>query len=183
MGGATTRLYNPAATAMLQLIQDNVRCLRQGMVLLQSLPVPEYTRAESACFDASVGEHMRHLIDHYACFVRDLPAGRINYDTRSRDRAVETDPAQAVARLHTLIEALGEKELKAPVEVVMDTGGESGGWARSSVHRELQFLLSHAVHHYALIAVFCRLRGIGTEPSFGVAPSTLRYRGQFPCAQ
>ncbi|MBC2594729.1 DinB family protein [Ruficoccus amylovorans] len=171
---------------MLQAIQDNVRCLRQGMELLQSLPVPEYTRAESACFDASVGEHMRHLIDHYACFVRDLPAGRIDYDARSRDRVVETDPAQAVARLNTLIEALealGEKELKAPVEVVMDTGSEPGGWARSSVHRELQFLLGHTVHHYALIAVICRLRGIGTEPSFGVAPSTLRHRGQPPCAQ
>ena len=48
-------------------------------------------------------------------------------------------------------------------------------WSTSSVERELQFLSSHTVHHYALIAVILRLNGVQPEEGFGVAPSTQRY--------
>jgi hypothetical protein len=43
------------------------------------------------------------------------------------------------------------------------------------VTRELQFLASHTVHHYALIAHLARDRGVGVAPEFGVAPATLDY--------
>ncbi len=48
--------------------------------------------------------------------------------------------------------------------------------ATSSITRELDFLLSHTIHHYAIIAVLCRLQNVEVEPDFGVAPSTLRYQ-------
>jgi hypothetical protein len=38
--------------------------------------------------------------------------------------------------------------------------------------RELGMLLSHTVHHYALIAMLLRARGIEPPADFGVAPST-----------
>jgi hypothetical protein len=68
----------------------------------------------------------------------------------------------------------------------MDTGeGDERPWTHSSARRELQFLLSHTVHHYALIAMICRQYGVGVEEDFGVAPSTLKYRRQMAqaCAQ
>jgi hypothetical protein len=37
-------------------------------------------------------------------------------------------------------------------------------------------LCSHAVHHFALIAMILRAHGIDVDPKFGVAPSTLRDR-------
>jgi len=37
------------------------------------------------------------------------------------------------------------------------------------------FLLSHTVHHYALISVALKLQGIDPGEEFGIAPSTLRY--------
>jgi hypothetical protein len=48
-------------------------------------------------------------------------------------------------------------------------------WCRSTVARELQFLLSHTIHHYALIALVLRLQGFTTGEEFGVNPSTLRH--------
>jgi hypothetical protein len=48
-------------------------------------------------------------------------------------------------------------------------------WGRSSAERELQFLLSHTVHHYALIALMLRTQGYEPGAEFGVAPSTLAY--------
>jgi hypothetical protein len=41
--------------------------------------------------------------------------------------------------------------------------------------RELQFLLSHTVHHYALMALILRLQGFNPAAEFGVAPSTLQH--------
>jgi hypothetical protein len=45
----------------------------------------------------------------------------------------------------------------------------------SSISRELQFLSSHAVHHFALIAMTLRAEGVPMDPDFGMAPSTLRH--------
>jgi hypothetical protein len=57
-------------------------------------------------------------------------------------------------------------------------------WCSSSVVRELEFLQSHTVHHYSLIAILLRLQGIEPEEDFGVAPSTLEYwREQAACAR
>ncbi|NIP97468.1 MAG: hypothetical protein GWO24_30170, partial [Akkermansiaceae bacterium] len=44
--------------------------------------------------------------------------------------------------------------------------------------RELQFLVSHTVHHFAMIGGICRALGVALEDDFGVAPSTIRHRVQ-----
>ena len=49
-------------------------------------------------------------------------------------------------------------------------------WIVSTISRELQYLASHTVHHYALIALHLRDAGFTTDPDFGVAPSTLKHR-------
>jgi hypothetical protein len=46
----------------------------------------------------------------------------------------------------------------------------------SSVGRELLFLSSHTVHHWALVAALLRHQGIEPGVEFGVAPSTLDHR-------
>jgi hypothetical protein len=43
---------------------------------------------------------------------------------------------------------------------------------RSTLARELRALASHTIHHYALVAVVLRLRGVAVPAHFGVAPST-----------
>jgi hypothetical protein len=56
---------------------------------------------------------------------------------------------------------------------------ETPRWSDSSAGRELQFLISHTVHHYAVVAILLRLQGCDAaaeNPDFGVAPSTLAHR-------
>jgi len=173
---------------MVELIQDNVRCLQQGIDLLGDMSAEEYTRPLPQCFNSTIGGHMRHNIDHYFSFVKGHTEDIIDYDARLRDSQVETDPAVAIAQMKELSEALGKipaDMLEREVKVIMDSGSDAihGETARSTLKRELQFLLSHTVHHYALIAVICQLRGIQPKAGFGVAPSTLRYRGSSSCAQ
>ncbi len=45
----------------------------------------------------------------------------------------------------------------------------------STLGREISYAVMHAVHHYALIGIMCRLQGVEVPKGFGVAPSTQRY--------
>lgn len=172
------------------LAADNVAYLRQGVELLDRIDDAIYAHGNPATFGSGFGPHLRHCIDHYACFLAGLAAGRVDYDARDRDLRVETDRSFARDRLETVIAALeaipperGDERLM----VRMDCGGDNGAasaWSGSTVGRELQFLVSHTVHHYALIAFILRSQGVDTGPAFGVAPSTLRHQqARPPCAR
>lgn len=75
-----------------------------------------------------------------------------------------------------------------PLRMIENHTGNDTDWSFTSVGRELRFLLSHTVHHCALIAILLSLRGGEVPNGFGIAPSTERHRAQqvpssMPCAQ
>jgi len=163
------------------LIEDNVRLLVQGRVLLQTLDAERYTQPEPAVASSGIGNHVRHVLDFYDRFFASLETGRLDYDARERDERIESDPAFAAATIDRLIEGLQGIEslelakLHVKSDAPADVRGSDVPWSRSSIERELQFLMSHTVHHYALIGAIMRLGGREPEHGFGVAPSTLRY--------
>ncbi|MDP0500605.1 MAG: hypothetical protein Q7P63_10945 [Verrucomicrobiota bacterium JB022] len=164
---------------MTALTSDNIACLEQGRVLLRALPAGMYAQPCAQCFNSTMGGHLRHNTDHYECFLKGYRTGEIDYDARSRDTLIETDAEYAEGVLGRLAEGLAEVDeamLDEPVRVKMD-GGCSEEWSHSSIRRELQFLLSHTIHHYALIVAIGQSFGFRDFPAkFGVAPSTLKHR-------
>jgi len=163
---------------------QNVLYLRQGVALLRRLDDEAYRRSPGGPFRGGVGSQLRHCIDFYGCFLRGLDGGRIDYNSRDRDPRVEVDREHAERTLDQLSEALGRldpMQVDRAVEVRGDTDDPArpeAGWSGSTVHRELQFLLSHTTHHYALIVALLAQQGfdLGAEfAEFGVAPSTLRH--------
>jgi uncharacterized damage-inducible protein DinB len=146
--------------------------------LISAIDDEAYSTAPDA--KSTVGVHFRHCIDFYSCFAAGIDAGRINYDLRERNSAVETNRRAAIEKIESIIEALrGLSAEDAGREVQVITEDSSDGraldWSRSSMKRELQFLLSHTIHHYAIVAASLRQRGIEPGEEFGVAPSTLRH--------
>lgn len=162
-------------------VRGNLLCLGQVVEVLNHCSKQQYTSRTAECFNSSIGGHIRHILDHYHCFFQGLDNGTIDYDARQRDESIENDPEkgrQLFQQYGDILAAL-EIPLDRVVRVKMDTGaGHGRGWSTSTVQRELQFLLSHTVHHYALIATICVLSGASVPADFGVAPSTLRYRGE-----
>ncbi|HEX9781414.1 MAG TPA: hypothetical protein VGA56_01630 [Opitutaceae bacterium] len=154
--------------------------IEQGRRLIESLAPQFFTAKSRATLGASIGGHLRHNLDHYACFLRGIDCGRVDYDERERAEGIETQPAVAVAALVRAAEGLGgvaEAVFDRDLLVRMDTGDtDERPWTRSTGRRELQFLLSHTVHHYALIAMICRMHDQPIEQDFGVAPSTIKHR-------
>lgn len=167
------------------LLRQNVALLRQGIDLLTRLDAGRYGPRDGV---SGVGAHLRHCIDFYRCLLDGAAGGRVDYDARSRDPAIEAHRRAASAALEELVAGLEALEVDPgrALEVKVDTAaGTEACWHRSSLGRELQFLISHTTHHYALIALLLRARGFELPADFGVAPSTLAHQQQeaASCAQ
>ncbi|MBO6575847.1 MAG: hypothetical protein JJ896_12655 [Rhodothermales bacterium] len=162
------------------LVAHNVAYLRQALLLLEDLDDAAFIETRPPFFRSGVGEHLRHILEHYQCFVQGLPSGAIDYDGRRRDERISgsTEYARSVVlALVEAMEALSGHDCEVRVRLDGSShGSDSDPWSRSTARRELQYLQAHTVHHYALIAFILRLQGREPSPDFGVAPSTLRHR-------
>ncbi len=152
--------------------------LEQGAELAAALEEEAFARALVLSPGGSVGAHLRHVADFVRALLRDHAGGRVDFDLRERDERSERDRERARAQLKRLAGELATlAELEPTRALLVRSEGCLVGpeWQRSTLARELSGLLSHTVHHYALIAVLLRARGLEPPPDFGVAPSTLAH--------
>ena len=159
--------------------EPNIKVLRQAVALLAGMEDDTLARTSALAPGGSIGKHLRHCLDFYECFLRGLPGGRVDYTHRDRDEEVETRRSVAFQRLTEIIRRLEALETGTHRTLLVREeeapGGGEGGWSGSTVQRELQFLLSHTIHHFALVGMFLRSFGLEPEEEFGLAPSTLRH--------
>jgi len=167
----------PAMLPVNALIAANLSVLGQGAQLLSRLDDATYTRVVAPLFDYSVASHVRHCLDSYTSFLQGLESGLIDYDRRARDARIERDRHYAQSRIEaTMADLQGRQEVKPDLSATtLQARQDSPHWTVTSLERELQFLLSHTVHHFALVALMLRTQGIEPGREFGVAPSTLEY--------
>lgn len=169
-----------------QLIETNKVLLEQGIDVLSSISDAQYRHTDSTYYQSCIGKHMRHILEHYMALTTSaLASQKIDYDDRKRDQQIEKSRRHAIQTAESMIEDLsligeGQMPLGQSVRVKNNEHDSwvTDSWSGSSIQRELQFLVSHTVHHYALIAIILRIQGITPDEEFGVAPSTLRYRKQ-----
>jgi len=157
-----------------------LRYLDQAADLVTSLDDTGYLQPEPMAMHASIGGHLRHVLEHIEPIL-DTPAdGLLDYDARPRDKEVETSRVCALGRTRQLQESLrampDEWEndlLRIRNRVAVEE--DAVCVAPSSRARELIYAIAHTVHHLALIRVMCNLRGIALPENFGYAPSTLHH--------
>lgn len=167
-------LENPT---MERLLGFNQQVLDQALALVGGHEVPGAPQSAPA-FAGPVGAHLRHVVEHYEALVNGLTLGVVDYDGRPRDRQLEASPTLARQRLLSLREVIGQwtpDMLNRPVQV-LGQGGITGDFdfcVTSSVGRELAFLASHAVHHFALLVEHLQRHGVPVPAHFGKAPATV----------
>lgn len=157
------------------LLAFNQQVLDQALALVAAHALPEGPRLAG-----TVGAHLRHVIEHYDALVFPAQPGVVDYDGRARERSLETQPAVATRRLMALRSELSRwpaSTLDAAVKVlgIAGTAGEFGFAAPSSLARELAFVASHAVHHFALLSTHCQHNGTPLPAHFGKAPATVAH--------
>lgn len=144
--------------------------------VLNELSPEVYCARVFADVSGSIGEHVRHCLDHVSALLSADASATLSYERRQRGTAVETDPAQAVRQILQLkrgIEAWSARSLDEPIRVtstVSPAGDAVAGW--STLARELAFVLSHTIHHQAIIGLLLAVHGHEVPMRFGHSPST-----------
>ena len=70
--------------------------------VLVAVDLDVYVAKPAAGVSGSIGEHVRHLLDHVGAFVASGPASTLSYDRRERGTAVERDPGAALRQISRL---------------------------------------------------------------------------------
>src|SRR5271156_5139334 len=166
-----------------ELIESVIETMRQGEILLAEISDESYTRKVVVAFNASIGGHYRHCLDHFNTLLDAAKSGDLNYDHRERGTLVENDRFAALNATRALREGYQKLDpvfLTRPLAVTCKTSYATGGSqvSPSTVGREIMYSVAHAVHHYALIGVMSGVMGLKLPAGFGVAPSTLKHQAQ-----
>lgn len=175
-----------------KLLDANIDVLQEGQTMLAALAPKQYKQGYKPAFASTIGAHFRHVLEHYRCFLNQMPLGAICYDSRERDQLLESDHSYALSTIKELCLALdklrGQLDINLGCEVKdMQTKFP----VTSTVERELLFLQAHSTHHYAIIAAMCRMIGAIPADDFGVAIATRDHQqkpviganGETSCAQ
>lgn len=141
----------------------------------------QYTTKCTNLSGASIGQHLRHIIELLQCLLNGYDNAFVNYDLRKRDRNIETDRALAQQLLGLLAEDVCKPDRKMQLQVCFSDEGNHENIA-TTYFREIAYNIEHAIHHMALIRVgINEMAAIELPEAFGVAPSTLKYKAL--CAQ
>lgn len=166
-----------------RIVSAAVAILAQGEDLLRALSVENYTRRVPLAFNACIGGHYRHCLDHFTSLLRGLDADEVDYDHRERDALIESQPDFALdltQRMRAQLEQLPLGALDAPVRARCEVSYARGDSpvTGSTFGREMVYAIAHAIHHFALISVMARLMEVTLPEHFGVAPSTVTHQAK-----
>lgn len=168
------------------IIIGNIEAVDQGVRIVNTLNDQQYCFNSSQYFNSSIGQHFRHIIDMFRSVTQPQEPGLIDYDVRRRGADIEKSRTLALqelgdikiylsTHLANLDQALGDlhQEIDLKTEVTIEE--THSVILRSTLLRELVFIGSHAVHHYALISMIAKIQGVVLEEAVGVAPATATF--------
>jgi len=166
----------------MQLKQPIQNVFAQLTETIKQLSDDEYSQPSKILFNASIGQHVRHIIELFLCLEKGYETGVVNYEKRKRDYEIETNKDFAVQLLNDIYHRLE----KPNADLVMEAGEYENLTGvvsiASNYYREIAYNLEHTIHHMALIRVgINEVSAIELPKDFGVAYSTIKYRQQ--CAQ
>lgn len=162
---------------------SQLEIITQGKSYLQLVDKTQYNEVLKPHFMSSAGAHMRHIIDHFLAIISGFESGLIDYDKRQRGGQLETEPMSAIAAFDQItywLEQLPDSLLNQPVSLSTEisVSDKKVHIIETTIARELIFVSSHAVHHYAMISQISRAQGLQLSEYFGIAPATATFLRQ-----
>ena len=174
---STDTICAPFANALSQT-------LHQLDLAIEAVAQDHYTTNAGPAFaNATIGMHVRHALDHVrslttACTPEHQPSTPItlNYDTRDRGTTIEGSLLAARNELHQLrnsCQSLASLRADSPVVVeTLPSRDTAPAMVESTLAREFAFVLSHTIHHNAIIRAMAVSLGARVDTMLGHAPST-----------
>jgi len=149
---------------------------------LELLTDSQYVYQSQILSNATVGQHVRHIIEMFICLEDGYPDGIVNYEKRKRDVLIETRREIAISLLKTIYEGLNKENKSLVLQGSYNEDSSELIEFGTNYFREIAYNLEHTIHHMALIKVGIReVSDIEIPDGFGVASSTIKFRKE--CAQ
>lgn len=159
------------------------KLLKQLSEVIIQLGLSEYSSPLPILSGASVGQHIRHILEFYSCLNQGALKSSVNYDKRERNTLLEQDTSYAIEQLKVVLEETSKKSLKQPLTLVA-CYSEEEVQLKTTYERELAYNIEHAIHHMAIIkiGILALYPSFNFPEHFGVAYSTVKYQKAL-CAQ
>jgi uncharacterized damage-inducible protein DinB len=159
------------------LFDATANTINQLRNLVSSISNDQYRSFNTILLDASIGQHVRHVIELFLELHQGYTTGIVNYDKRKRDKAIETDKEIALKALGeiTINLAKANKSLQLIANYCED--GLETVVITTNYYRELAYNLEHTIHHMALIRIGLNATAkIEFPNNFGVANATVKFK-------
>lgn len=143
-----------------------------------------YTKPSKLLYNASIGQHVRHIIELFIELNNGYEKGTVNYELRKRNYQIETDTHFASDQINALLQKINKPDKPLLLATDYSKTDTDAITVQTNYYRELIYNLEHTVHHMALIRVAINeYSNILLDPSFGVAVSTIKHKESVVCAQ
>ena len=167
------------------LLLGSKEIFNQLKSLLVLMDEDDYNTKIKVLSYSTVGQHVRHVIEFFQCFMLGYNVGVIDYDDRSRNVLIEESKHLAIQILDEIVASLNLLDQKRKLQLKVQYNSDGGViQIDTTVGRELAYNMEHAIHHMAIIKIGLKafVPSIVLPSNFGVAYSTLQYQ-QKQCVQ
>ena len=146
---------------------------------LELLTDEQYTYESKILSNATIGQHVRHIIEMFICLEEGYDCSIVNYENRKRDYIIETQKDVATSLLKKIYEGLNKENKPLVLQGSYNEDTDELIEFDTNYFREIAYNLEHAIHHMALIKVGIReVSDIEIPDGFGVASSTIKFRNE-----
>lgn len=147
--------------------------------VIELLNDAQYTQKPVGVIHSSIGGHVRHCLDHVSSLVSAARTGVLDYDHRERGTPIESDRYVTIAAIAMLIDRLrairpADHDRPLAIRMLVSADGEPLTLV-TSLGREAAYVVSHTIHHEAIISAMVTTLGGWIPERFGYAPSTIAH--------
>jgi hypothetical protein len=149
---------------------------------VEKLRPADYSSSCRNLSGATIGQHVRHIIEMFLCLESGYSSGVVNYENRQRDRQIEEDITLALDKMQEIQSGLFKPDKALVLEGVYDSESSHLIQIPTNYYREMIYSLEHTIHHMALIRVgINELTKNELPENYGVSSATVKHKRS--CAQ
>lgn len=158
------------------LKQEAIKQLLSVQSILSQIKDEDYNATLTTLKGASIGKHIRHIVEFYECLLFNNVDNTVNYDTRKRNLLLEENVKYTEDFITEIVDALIKIENNSRVLLIAKYQDQNITM-ESSIYREITYNIEHTVHHLAIIsiAIPIHFNYIDLSENFGYADSTIQY--------
>lgn len=167
---------------MNQLLKNCREALQQLCMILHTTQAEQEKQANDIYQGSRLGNHVRHVVDHFEALRQGITSGVIDYNRRDRGNAIETSIVMGVTAIEDIVKILepGHSLYNLPdsrLSVISEIDSQQtiSQQFDSTLRRELLYLINHTIHHTAYIKLQLKNYAIELPDDIGIAPGTATF--------